>query len=362
MRVAVFTLIAALAATPLVTRAEDDGEGEPAVEEEPTAEEPAAEEEPAEGDETATDPTEAEVEPQETTERDVFAYHGMVIEDGEVVEDPAPELLEELFGSAGEAGEEVNTRAPASLPTTAYSVKCKQEGVPLPPPFTSGDWKRVGRLPANRIFASKLPRADVLVYKPVDSSKKPLGLCVALPRGDEAGSVELLGVICQSKATGKACFWDNVDRTAVPKAPLARVTGASLKEVDIDRFQDGALLGENCTNCHRGDNVFVIHEDTFMAKAPMDTTARDPDATPYTPIGQTGTWVNPRHANPPSNCTNCHSLPEFSRPYCTTVLMKSLGETMPPAPRPASWQKTYKADLAQICSECGSTNGICSTP
>ena len=83
-----------------------------------------------------------------------------------------------------------------------------------------------------------------------------------------------------------------------------RVTGASLKELDNDLFADGALLGENCTNCHRGDNVFVIREDTFMAKAPMDTTARDPDTTPYAPIGQAGTWINPMHASPPSNCTS----------------------------------------------------------
>ena len=362
-RMAAFALIAALASAPVALHTEDDEEAaeehaEDDAAEESSHEEPAADEESAEGGEAATDEDAAE-ETEETTAREVFAYHGMVIEDGEVVEDPDLAVLEELFGSLDEAGLEVESRAPASLPTTAYAVKCKQAGVPLPPPFTSGDWRKVGRLPANRIFASKLPRADVLVYKPVGTDKKPLGLCVALPRGDESGSVDLLGVICQSKSSGKACFWDNVDRSAVPKLPPTRVKGASLKEVDIDLFQDGALLGENCTNCHRGDNVFVIHEDTFMAQAPMDETTRSPDVSPYAPIGQTA-WANPQHANPPSNCTNCHSLPEFSRPYCTTVLLKSLGETMPPAPRPADWKKSYKAELAQICSECGATSGICS--
>jgi hypothetical protein len=369
VRSALVFLVAALAAVPLVTSAEDDEE---VAVEEAAEEEAPAEESSESGDETVTDDAsadaseaEAEAEPEEPTEttgRDAFAYHGMVIEDGEIVEDPSEELLQELFGTAGEGEEEVGTRAPASLSATAYAAKCKQEGVPLPPPFTSGDWKKAGRLPANRIFASKLPRADVLAYRPVDGSKKPLGLCVALPRGDEAGSVELLGVICQSKSTGKACFWDNVDRTAVPKLPPARVTGASLKEVDIDLFADGALLGENCTDCHRGDNVFVIHEDSFMARAPMDAAARDPDTMPYTPIGQAGTWINPMHANPPGNCTSCHSLPQFSKKYCTTVLLKSLGETMPPAPRPTDWQKGYEADLQQICSECGSASGVCATP
>jgi hypothetical protein len=369
IRSALVMLIAALAAAPLATRAQDEEEA--AVAHETEAESP-AEEEAADGDEAATDEApgdageaEAEADPEqpaEPGERDVFAYHGMVIEGDEVVDDPSDELVQELFGLSDDGEAEVGTRAPAKLSSTAYSAKCKQEGVPLPPPFSSSSWKKAGRLPANRIFASTHPRADVLVYRPVDGSNQPLGLCVALPRGDEAGSVELLGVICQGKRTGRACFWDNIDRTAVPQKEPVRVKGAKLSDVDIDLFADGALLGENCTNCHRGDNVFVIHEDTFMARAPMDAAARDPDTAPYTPIGQAGTWINPRHASPPGNCTSCHSLPEFSKPYCKTVLLRSLGETMPPAPRPADWKKGHAADLEQICRECGSSSDVCSTP
>jgi hypothetical protein len=340
-RMASLASLAAFVAAPALAQDAEEASPEPAVEEQP-----------AEG-EAPAEPAESPSEPESGG---AFSYHGMVIEKGEVVEEPSPDMLEEFFGVVRAAGEEVETRAPASIAATAYAQQCKKEGVPIPPSFKGNDWKRIGRLPKGRVFASSdKPRAEVMVYKPM-AGGKPTGVCVALPRGPEDGSVELMGVICQSKKSGKACFWDNWDRTA--SAPT-QMKGASYKDMDIDRFQDGSMLKENCTNCHRGDNVYVIHADTLLAKSPLDSAARSPDVR-YTPIGQAA-WVNPEHANPPSNCTDCHGLPAFSSNYCSAVLMNSLGETMPPD-RPTDWKKTYKSDIEQICRECGSTTGVCATP
>ena len=301
-----------------------------------------------------------------------FPYHGMLIgNDGEVVEEPSDELLAQFFAATSdetdsEDGVESREAPPASLARTAYGQECSKQGVPIPPSLSSASWRSLGRLPNDRVFASRAPHTEVLFHKATESgSGNLLGICLALPRskagaGDSPGALELLGVICQSKRTGRACFWDNIDRTQPNQ--VKRLTGASYRAVDINRFQDGKALGENCTNCHRGDNVYIVHADTILAKAPeMAQTVRDPD-TRYQPIGQAA-WKNPAHASPPSDCAQCHGLPALTKEYCTTVLRPSIGQTMPMPfsvgqsdgrryALEADWRTEYAADLRQIEQEC----------
>ena len=88
-----------------------------------------------------------------------------------------------------------------------YINECTDAGVPIPPDW--GDkqhWEPKGRLTQLFISAKQFPIVDVYAYV----STKPEGLCFALPRSETAeAQIELLGIICLGKQSGKACFWDN---------------------------------------------------------------------------------------------------------------------------------------------------------
>ncbi len=191
--------------------------------------------------------------------------------------------------------------------------------------MNSADWQSKGRVAAE--FTSD-PVLDIRVYE----STSPPGVCVALPRGS-AGSVNLVGVICQSKETGKACFWDNVSNET-----SARLTAARVEALDITKFQNGDQLVEDCTGCHRGENVYLVHDE--LEAIPL----RDPDAR-YQPI-PTGNnsggefWSNPgrRRDNDPEQrnlmreggCGGCHTMPAMSQPYCNNVLTPSITRGLMP--------------------------------
>src|SRR5678815_5846899 len=84
------------------------------------------------------------------------------------------------------------------------------------------------------------------------------------------------------------CIRDNKTADGTP------ITGPDIK-LDIDTIGNGMTLGENCTTCHRGDNVFNIHPGTALDLSrpnapggPYVTDIFDPNGTGirYTPIGQ----------------------------------------------------------------------------
>lgn len=136
------------------------------------------------------------------------------------------------------------------LTRTAYMNECAAAGVPIPPDFAiSGtDWEFQGQLTTKLIAAND--DANVWTWHRTGDR----GACIALPRGDgSAGS--LAGIICQSAETGNACFWDNLPRGGGSRIPWATET------LVIRDLQDGSELAENCTGCHRGNNVFLLSPD-----------------------------------------------------------------------------------------------------
>jgi hypothetical protein len=211
-------------------------------------------------------------------------------------------------------------------------------------------------------FISETLTAEVFYY----ASTNPLGVCIALPRSRFNGrnpedgpsdSIDLLGVICQGSATSKACFYG--------ANPILQAT-STMRFGDGPRdqvFIGGAeLLGERggiCTNCHRGENIFIIHPKA-------DTQTRTPVNSPLgfgIPNLITGAWVDPIVVNSPdwpqnegpsalfppdqkNGCLSCHNtvartadLSQFfggrfptvsskTGDYCD-ILMKSVGRTMP---------------------------------
>jgi hypothetical protein len=203
--------------------------------------------------------------------------------------------------------------------------------VPIPPDWDESGktWQQQGPL-TTKLILSGIP-AVVWTY----SDPAIRGACIALPRGNGApGSAA--GIICQSATTGKACFWDNKLRSDGPMAPPLGWSGLTLRIGDL---RDGSNLSENCTSCHRGNNVFLLSPDdptwakvmgrpaplsptftTRVATSPSDTSLGHPR---YVPVsGQPG-WSNVAPSPATGYCNSCHELPALTAapampPRCAT--------------------------------------------
>ncbi len=191
-----------------------------------------------------------------------------------------------------------------ATPSTDYVARCRAENVPIPPEWSlasPGTWRYQGLLDNELILAS----ADTHLWTWADPHKR--GGCILLPRGGGAA-----GLICQSATTGKACFWDNISRADGTKVNWNTAT------LNVNNLQDGDSLAENCTGCHRGNNVFLISPDNAtwkkvikqsqsVANAGATFTTRIENAaiTRYTPISTQPTWSNPSAGQ----CIGCHERP-----------------------------------------------------
>ena len=258
-----------------------------------------------------------------------------------------------------------------------YMKDCRKAGVPLPPKWGNSKWKFVGTLPKNKVFASTLETTEVWITEsPTDNTdKNPLGICYALPRKDGSDNIQLLGVICQGKKSSQACFWDNLDRVTGE-----RIVGAKLVDLDLNKVSDGKdgiplivdVDGntiqkgiENCTNCHRGDNVFIIHPGTFLQVDPNLSAQKRltaVDSPPYRPVSSRPGWVNPSPTKTLvlEPCVSCHNIPELTKQFCP-VLKSIVGRTMPlddtekdgdTKPVPIDWQVGYRDDVAKLAGAC----------
>ena len=251
---------------------------------------------------------------------------------------------------------------------TPYVVACRAAGVPIPPAWGDSRWVNQGDLPKGRIFALS-PDLKTTLYTFDDP--KVAGTCAALPRVDSRGIVAL-GMICQS-ADGKACFWDNKNPNIVnSNGSLESVSDPKLLTPNL--MADGNNLKENCTGCHRGGNVFIVHSGTVLENIDGETTKK------YEPISSQEKWTNPISGQKiAQGCqADCHNaadstakiFPDFSAPYCTSLLLPSIKSqkwvvnsqrtawitqamkpTMPPAD--AGYDSSYFAtDIQEITDAC----------
>lgn len=207
-----------------------------------------------------------------------------------------------------------------ATPATDYTARCRADSVPIPPAWSQaapGSWRYQGLLDNELILAA----ADTHLWTWSDPHRR--GGCILLPRGGGAA-----GLICQSATTGKACFWDNLDRTTG-----ARIHWAS-QTLDLNNMQDGDVLAENCTQCHRGNNVFLISPDNntwkkvikqsqSVANAGANFTTRieNTAVARYLPVSSQPGWTNPSAAQ----CIGCHERP--------SVGFSTLPSPMPPTCR-----------------------------
>lgn len=240
-----------------------------------------------------------------------------------------------------------------ALANSTYMQKCEAADVPVPPAWldpATGDinaaWKLVTTLPQSRIFALS-PNLETKLYEYVTDK----GTCAALPRGPTgqlATNVVALGMICQGK-NGKSCFWDNKEIPVLTR-PNGRKYQQAIRDtrrIVPELIADGDNLVENCSNCHRGDNIFIIHEDTDMKKLQGRFPENGQRATPISSQG----WTNPAGGKIGAGCGGgCHtSLPALTLDYCSTVLLPSIGVTMPPAPETVD---DYKQAIQELRDEC----------
>ncbi|KJG10715.1 hypothetical protein C0Z01_13985 [Photobacterium kishitanii] len=213
--------------------------------------------------------------------------------------------------------------------TDNYIDTCRENDVPIPPDWGSTLWQYRGV--ANIDFLEN-DKTEVWAYE----SSTVQGSCIALPRWDirpEEGinEISLLGIICQSKTTGKACFWDNLS-----KETGQRIKGGTDLTFKISDIKNGNSLGENCTRCHRGKNVFLIHPETNLDIS--DDYNINPDVR-YQPISTQANWSNPAAHSELGDgaCASCHEIGALSGGYCN-ILRNAANQTMPPQPEdPTNW-------------------------
>jgi hypothetical protein len=141
-----------------------------------------------------------------------------------------------------------------------YLEACRAKGVPAPPDWSpsSSEWQSHGNLGTILLTpnTSEHTPVDGNTFASVWSYAPPQGRGACIALGRNGGSFQ---IICQSATTGYACFWGN-DPTAsrtgwTPKTAEVRI--ASLRD-PVQGFASGTVA---CTECHRGNNAFLVAPD-----------------------------------------------------------------------------------------------------
>jgi hypothetical protein len=229
-----------------------------------------------------------------------------------------------------------------------YIDECAAAGVPIPPAFGAPGWTFQGDLNTELINASQ--DAKVWTYE----STSPEGICYALPR-HQGGVIKVLGVICQGKQTSNACFWDNANVAPGTVVPLENFVGGA------DLF---GASGGVCSDCHAGENPFIIHPGTPLDLGGAITTPNQwykPRVAAGWPQNKGPTNLLSCIALGPSDasCLACHGdgsgrrFPYLSKElngFCWTVLSGALAKTMPPGNFPAgpAYEKHFQA-MGEAC-------------
>jgi hypothetical protein len=243
----------------------------------------------------------------------------------------------------------------------AYINECRAAGVPIPPPIGQLDptglsgWKSQGFIPNSDQFIVGTP-AEVRTYQ----SSMPLGMCIALPRytDNTKTTVALDGVICLGQTSSEVCFWDNqMNGTSFP-FPAGTKIPIGVPDTSIDpqdRYQAGGFelnngAGGVCTDCHAGQNPYIIHPKSNLGGGLLMEKLNQPplnlptfSASRYDPLVPASWPQNQLSQSPalvPGVCAACHvaggsggAFPHLSKElggYCSTILAQAIAKTMPP--------------------------------
>jgi hypothetical protein len=250
----------------------------------------------------------------------------------------------------------------------AYIDECRNAGVPIPPSINQMDptglagWRSEGFIDQALQFIVGTP-AELRSFR----SLMPEGMCYALPRYTDATrtQVSLDGVICLGKQSSKMCVWDNKVRDPATGIVSTFSFGATdiipigVPSVVGGRYQGGGAEIEQspdiCTDCHAGENPYIVHPDTVLRTSPAGTAIDwqslhqrigggdlpSFSVNRYIPLVG-ASW--PQNASSltaaatPAACVGCHRkasagrLPHLSNQipmYCNTILPLAGQRTMP---------------------------------
>jgi hypothetical protein len=151
---------------------------------------------------------------------------------------------------------------------TAYMAQCRRRGVPIPPDWSlsTTQWLYHGALrgASNLLDGADDPAATAEVWTWSDPLHR--GACVILPRS--AGGVRggLSGIICQNATSGFACFWDSRKRDDANPTVETPALDWRRQTLRVNELMDASNLPDDngggvCTDCHRGENVFLMAPD-----------------------------------------------------------------------------------------------------
>ena len=237
-------------------------------------------------------------------------------------------------------------------PAEQYRAECEALKVPIP-----RDWGAAGAW-TSRGFHKKpfiITTLDAELYIGNPRAGDPKGVCLALPRYDksqvpEEQAADTFGIICMGEATspdanGKqrssACFWDwqNQNRSV----PISGEVVPLSEFASAPEFVAG--IGGVCSDCHAGQNAFVVHpgDTAFTAGGlNLDATAwvmpKVQATWPQNPIpDRLNTKLNALLAAGDKDCRRCHDMPEIVttpplKEYCRNVLWTSLFGRRVPLP------------------------------
>ncbi|MBO0902991.1 hypothetical protein [Jiella sonneratiae] len=214
-----------------------------------------------------------------------------------------------------------------------YIEECRKAEVPIPPGWGNAAWKHVGNLTTN--FLGFGNPAEVWRW----DSSSPKGLCVALPRVD-GSNISALGIICLGRESSNACFFDAENVPVGASKPISDFLGGT------------DLFNGVCTDCHAGENPYVVHPG-----GPLDMRPDNHPAQFYTPLIKPSWPQNPGpfgllamvpiNELPPvsdGSCLSCHVPGDAGRfpdilalnawaggqsDYCRVIVKSAIGNTMP---------------------------------
>ena len=217
-----------------------------------------------------------------------------------------------------------------------YRRECEDAGVPLPNRVLDGSWVNHGVI--DDPFVSQGYEAELWSWSQTTGDR---GICLALPRwnDDSPRRAVFFGVICMGTDSSKACFFDNPNGTWFKEGSTKKLS-AFVAGDDLV----GNLQGV-CTDCHSGENPFVVHPEkeafaNLLAEGSRALLMRPVSGwhEPLVPASGSPQWPeNPgpetRLASIPSenDCTACHSVPIVSTSltgYCNDVLTPATSRSL----------------------------------
>ena len=175
-----------------------------------------------------------------------------------------------------------------------YLQQCRAAGVPIPPNWGDSRWgKPVGNLTIK--FVKQPERAIAYRYN------NPEGTCVALTRNKEGeDQYSFIDIICLGHNSFNACFFEREGDRLDAKPSIAE-------------FGTPYTIYEPCTECHAGENPFIVHPGTVIDdpanRSPEWYRPIVPSAWPQNPGPLTLLEQVPINALPPDNdrsCLECH--------------------------------------------------------